>query len=346
MKAEVEVPPPPSLLSGRSLIREFHDHLPIWFVYLSAIGLLHAAFANFPDQGFHDVGIARQQFVATTPFPLIWFTAYFVLRIRRSRRIQNPWKAYLALAGAVVGVPLLIIFGYRSHPLSHEQLTILFELTQFTWVALFVAQIALTRGWPALLMFFGVTFVYGLMLENTGIVMHFFYEPSFHTYLGFLPAPLCTMLGWSLVFYIVISITEQLAQWVPWLAKPGAVWRRVAVASALALSLDAQLDPLASMSGVFWRWNELLPQAFFGVPAINFAAWFGAIAAFSFFVFRIRDRDDWNPYRQNWELFLRVPLACAVAGGICFAIMTVVEGGFHGPSFQILRAFGHRLLPY
>ena len=53
---------------------------------------------------------------------------------------------------------------------------------------------------PALATFFGVTFVYGLMLENGGIVMRFFYEPSFRLYLGPLPAPLCTMLGWCVVF--------------------------------------------------------------------------------------------------------------------------------------------------
>ena len=344
MKAEVEVPPPPALISWRSLIQEFHDHLPIWFVYFSAIGLLHAAFANFPDQGFDEVGIAREGFVATTPFPLFWFTLYFVLRIRRSHRIAKPWKAYLALAAAVVVVPLAIIFLHQDHPLSHDQLTVVFELTQFTWVALFVAQIVLNRGWHALMLFFGVTFVYGLMLENTGIVMHFFYEPSFRIYLGFLPAPLCTMLGWSLVFYIVISITEQLGQWLPQLVS--SIWRRVGVATTLALCLDAQLDPLASMSGVFWRWNEILPQAFFGVPFVNFAAWFGAIASFSYFVFRVGDRADWSPRQKNWELFLRVPLACAIAGSLCFAIMTIAEGGFDGPSYQVLYAFGHRLLPY
>ena len=344
MEPAVSAVTSPPIFSFRSFTREFREHLPIWFVYLSAIGLLHAALANFPEQGFANVGISRERFIATLPIPLIWVTAYFVLRIRNSARIENKWKGYLALAGLVVGMPLLIVFGYQPHPLSHDQLTTLFEATQFLWVGLFVAQILLTRGWHGLVMFFGVTFIYGLMLENTGIVMHFFYEPSFSIYLWFLPAPLCTMLGWSLVFYIVISVTERFVEWVPWLAS--GLWRRVALATTLALCMDAQLDPLASMSGVFWRWNEILPHAFFGVPFLNFAAWFGAIAAFSIFVFRILDRSDWNPGRKNWELFLRVPLASVIAGTLCFAVMAIAEGGFDGPSYDILRAFGARLLPY
>lgn len=344
MEPAVKVRPEPPIFSLRSLVREYREHLPIWFVYLSAIGLLHAALANFPEHGFAKVGIPREHFVATLPFPLIWFAAYFVLRIRNSKRLRKPWKAYVALAGMVVGVPALVACGYKPYPINHDDLTILFEVVQFSWVALFVVQIVSTKGWHTLLLFFGVTFVYGLLLENTGIVMRYFYEPSFTIYLWFFPAPLCTMLGWCLVFYIVTSVTERLTEWVPWLAE--GLWRRVAVATTLALCMDAQLDPLASMSGVFWRWNELLPPAFFGVPVINFAAWFGAISAFSFFVFRVLDRSDWSPGRKNWELFLRVPLASVVAGALCFAVMTLVEGGFDGPSYQIMREFGHRLLPY
>lgn len=344
MEPAVSVAPAPPLFSWRSLVREYRDHLSIWFVYLSAIGLLHATLANFPEQEFAKVGISRPLFIATTPFPLIWFVAYFVLRIRNSRRIRSAWQAYLALGALAVGVPAAIALFHKPHPLDHDQLVGLFEITQLLWVGLFVGHILLSRGWQALVTFFGVTFAYGLMLENTGIVMGYFFEPSFKIYLWFLPAPLCTMLGWCLVLYIVISLTERFTEWVPWLAE--GLWRRVVLATTIALCLDAQLDPLASMSGVFWRWNELLPRAFFGVPIINFAAWFGAIFAYSIFVFRVLDRDDWSPGRKNWELFLRVPLSCLLGGALCFTVMAVVEGGFDGPTFQIFQAFGDRLLPY
>lgn len=332
------------LFSLASAANEFKNHLPIWFAYASAVGLLHAALANFPTEGFERIGHTPAEFVPTLLFPLSWFVAYFVLRIRNSQRLKTPWKAYLALAVLTLGVPLAIIFGYQRYPLTHDQLTTLFETTQFFWVGLFVAQILWARGWKWLLLFFGVVFVYGLLLENSGIIMRFFYEPSFRLYLGPLPAPLCTMLGWSLVFYVVWASIDRMGSYWPKLG--ASVWGRAFAATAMALCLDAQLDPLASMSGVFWRWNELLPQAFLGVPFINFAAWTGAFLPFSYMLFKILDREDLTLLQKNWEVFLRVPLATLWGGVVCFGLMAIWEGGFSGPSFQILADFSERLLPY
>jgi len=334
----------PRVLSWDSVKLEFREHLPIWFVYCSAIGLLHAALANYPAVGFEALGIPRWYFIPTLAFPMIIFSGYMAIRIHRSTRLRARWAAWLALGVMTAVIPAVVVFGHRPYPLSHGTLTVLYEGSQFFWVALFVAQILWKRGRWALLMFFGVTFVYGLVLENTGIAMHFFYEPSFHVYLGPLPAPLCTMLGWSLVFYLVIALTQRFASWWTWL-KPRP-WAKALLATAMALFLDAQLDPLASMSGVFWSWNEALAPAFLGVPAINFAAWTGAFLPFSWMLFRILDRDDLSPAQQNWELFLRVPLAACFGGLICFGIMAIAEGGLDGPTFQILADFQARILPY
>ena len=334
----------PEIISASGLKDEFLRFMPMWFVYLSAVGLLHAALANFPDVGFTKLGLSRMDFVPTIIFPMAWFVFFFVLRIRNSGRLENRWKAYAALAGLAVGVPILITFLHRPHPLSHDALTSLFEGAQLFWVLTFVAHVVLTRGWHGFVMFFGVTFIYGLVLENTGIIMGFFFEPSFRLYLGPLPAPLCTMLGWSLVFYITVAVVEQLADWIPWLKV--SPLRRALVTTALALSMDAQLDPLASMSGVFWQWNETLPALLLGVPVLNYAAWFGAFLPFSYFVFSLSDRKDLTPRGRNWELFLRVAWAAVIGGTLCFGIMAIVEGGFDGPTYQILIDFTHRLLPY
>ena len=334
----------PPLVSWNGLRREFLIYLPVWFIYLEAVGLMHAALANFPEEGFTRVGIAREYFAPTILFPLAWIIPYFVLRIRHSVRLHNRWKAYVALFFLAVAVPLATVLLYQPHPLSYEQLTVLFEVLQFVWVGLLVVHIVGSRGWWALLMFFGVTFVYGLMLENTGIIMRYFYEPRFHLYLGPLPAPLATMLGWCVVFYVTIAVTEHLARWLPWLGV--GIWRRAFTATALALCLDAQLDPLASISGVFWRWNELLPPAFLGVPLTNWVAWFGAFLPYTYIVFRILDRQDWDMRRKNWELFLRVPLTAFIAGAIWLGLMTVIELGFDGPTWQILGEFRERLVPY
>lgn len=332
------------VVSWRGAAREFVRYLPIWFIYLEAIGLLHASLANFPQASFDTLGLSRLVFAPTILFPMAWVAAFFVLRIKHSERLPAPWRAWLVLAGLVLGVPLVVVLFHEPYPLTHDQLTTMFEFSQFLWVGLFVLQILLTRGRHALVLFFGVTFVYGMLLENTGIIMHFFFEPSFRLYLGPLPAPLCTMLGWCVVFYVTIAVVQQLADWVPWLK--ATVWRRALATTLLALSLDAQLDPLASMSGVFWRWNEALPPAFLGVPIINYAAWFGAFLPYAWFVHAWMDRTDLPERRRNWEIFLRVSLASVQGGLICFGIMAIIEGGFDGPTFQILQKFSERMMPY
>ncbi|MBM4395601.1 MAG: hypothetical protein FJ087_07920, partial [Deltaproteobacteria bacterium] len=270
------------LLSWRSVARECTRYLPVWFVYLSGIGLLHASLANFPQEGFDALGLSRMDFVPTVLFPMAWVAVFMGLRIRNSARLRAPWMAWAGLAGLVLGVPAIIVAFHRPHVLTHEQLTVLFEASQFAWVGVMMLAILVGRGRHQLVLFFGVTFVYGLVLENTGIAMHFFFEPSFQVYLKPLVAPLCTMLGWCIVFYVTIAMVQQLAEWVPWLAR--SVTRRAVATTLLALSLDAQLDPLASLSGVFWRWNELLPPGFLGVPWLNFAAWLGAFLPYAWFV--------------------------------------------------------------
>lgn len=328
-------------ISLRSLAAEFREHLPIWFVYLEGIGLLHATLANFPSDGFDRLGLPRERFVPTAALPLAWFAAYFTLRIRRSEAFRASWKAWLSLAIAAALVPILILYGYRPFPLTHAQLSVVFEISQFTWAALFVAQAATTRGWSAVARFFGVTLLYGVLLENTGIVMGFFREPGFRLRLDPLPAPVCTMLGWSVVFYAVVGLVEQLARWMPWLSK--GVARRAFLATAAALSLDAQLDPMASMSGVFWHWNETLPAGFLGVPIVNFAAWFGAFLPWSWCLFRVQDAEG-EGAGGNRTLLLCIPFAAAVGGSLCFEVMALVEG-VRGPSLQILFDFVFRFLP-
>jgi len=332
------------LFSWRSAGREFKIYLPAWFIYLEAVGLMYASLANFPDDGFAALGIPRILFAPTVLFPLAWMGAFFALRIRESQRLPSPWKAWLGIGGLLVAVPAAAVLFHRPHPLSHDQLTLLFEASQFIWVGILAVHVAWARGRHAVVLFFGITFLFGLVLENTGIIIGYFHEPSFRLYLGPFPAPLCTMVGWCVVFYVTMAVTQQIACWIPWLGR--SVWRRALTATLLALSLDAQLDPLASMSGVFWRWNELLPPAFLGVPLLNYAAWFGAFLPYTWFVFKFLDRDDLSGGQKNWELFLRIPLAALLGGILCFGVMAVFERGLDGPTFAILREFIERLRPY
>ena len=59
--------------------------------------------------------------------------------------------------------------------------------------------------------FFGVALVYGFILENSGIVLGFFEEKGFHVYLGPLPAPLATTIGWCFILFCCVWTAERLA---------------------------------------------------------------------------------------------------------------------------------------
>lgn len=326
------------------LMHEFREHLAVWYIYSGSIGMLLIAIAIYPDEMFYDLGLPRSRFPVAMILQMMVFTVYMGKRIVRSSRVKQKRTAGLVLAVLAIGIPAAVIFGCRPFYFNPGFLKILFEIQTFLFVAVFTVQILWKRGASALLLFFGVTSIYGLILENTGIIMGYFFEPGYMVYLGRLPAPLCNVVGWPLMFYVMFSLTERFASWWPWLG--ARTWARALTTTGLALCNDAQMDPLASLSGLLWRWNELLEPAFLGVPALNFVAWTGAFLPFSWIVFRILDRTDITPIQKSWELFLRIPLASSLGGMICFGVMAVLEGGFNGPTYQILDNLMKCLLPY
>lgn len=323
---------------------EFLEHLPIWYIYFNSIGMLYTVLAHYPSRFFDESGIRRGLFAVPVILPLAVFALHMGVRIQRSSWLRRKRVACLFLGLLTLGVPAAVILFHWPFEMEPDLLIWLFEIGTFAWFAAFVVQCLLKRGRWSLLMFFGVTFLYGMILENTGIVMRFFFEPDYHFYLGRIPAPLCTMMGWPIIFYTTFSLVERFASWWPWLG-PRA-WARAVTVTALALCFDAQMDPLASLSGIFWRWNEALEPAYLGVPILNFVAWVGAFLPYGWMLFRLLDRQGLSPAQKNYQLLLRLWLASLYGGLLCFAVMAVLEGGFHGPTYRILGNFFLRLLPY
>ncbi len=323
---------------------EFLEHLPVWYIYLSSMGMLYVVLANYPSRLFDESGLRRGLFAIPAVLPLSVFALYTGMRIHRSTRLRRKRVAWSLLGLLTLAVPAAIVLFHRPFPLEPDLMILLFEVGTFVWFAAFVGQALLKRGRWSLLMFFGVTFLYGMILENTGIIMRFFFETGYHFYLGQLPAPLCTMMGWPIVFYVMFSLTERFASWWQWL-RPRA-WARAVTVTALALCFDAQMDPLASLSGIFWRWNQTLVPVYLGVPVLNFVAWVGAVLPFGWMLFRLLDREGLSPAQKNYQLLLRLWLASLYGGLLCFAIMAMIEGGFHGATYRILGDFFLRLLPY
>jgi len=337
----------------KRLIKEFWQKLPIWFLYLQAVGLLHYVRANVPAELFDEVGYPQSLFAVLTVIPMAWIFAYYAIRIRRSEQVNKP-AAYAGLVFLTVVVPILIYVAYIWLPktyLTKDQLRTLFEWSQFLWIAIFMVHAYRVGGKSAFITFWGVCLLYGIVLENAGIIMGYFSESEFTYYLWRLPAPICTMLGWCIVFYCATRVAEYFRDLFP--SWNPSVPVMALLTTAIALSLDAQLDPLASLSGIWWKWHDLYYSAqyikysfYLGVPIINYVAWFSAFLPFSFAYFWAYSKPDWGTNERNWQLFLRGHIIVITAGVINFALMAIIEGGFGGPTFQILDEFIGRMMPY
>ncbi|MCZ7585849.1 MAG: carotenoid biosynthesis protein [Deltaproteobacteria bacterium] len=122
--------------------------------------------------------------------------------------------------------------------------------------------------------------------------------------------------------------------------------RSALLTTAVALSLDLQLDPLASLSGLFWRWNDALPEWFLSVPLVNYVAWFSAFTPFGYAYWALHDRLDLSESMRLGKLLTRIPNVVVTAGILFFGLMFVFECGFGGPTYRILGDFFTKILPY
>jgi hypothetical protein len=343
-----------SLLSRRNVAQEIWTNLPIWFVFVEALGILSIFMSNAPEAWFAGVGISRSVFALLMLPNALWFYAYYSVRLRSSTLAFDRGRVHRRILFVAFGVPLMIWAFYAAlpvfrHPMSSHAFRRLFELSNLFWAGAIMAHTLWRRGWAGFVTFFGIAFLYGMVLENTGIYLGFFFEPHFVLYAGKLPAPMATMVGWCIIFTCCITMIEFFREHSPRLAGSAAL--AALATTALALCADAQLDPLASFPNMWWRWNEALPPWWFGVPFCNYAAWFGAFFAFSYAYFAFRDRADLTIWQQNGRLLLLTPSIAVFGGAIWFALMIAYEtffgpagGGY--PTFRLLGEFLDKIRPY
>ncbi|MCB1154887.1 hypothetical protein KDL45_14625, partial [bacterium] len=334
----------------RAIAREIWDNLPVWFMYISTVGLLHFMVANVPTSEYEKIGHSMASYAATAVFPMFWVLLVYTLRVRDSRRLTAQWgmRRYLIPVAMAAALPAIyywyqLVPGFR-HELDLPSLVRLFEYMQLTWIALFIVHCAVKQRLAGLAFFFGVGWLYGLVLENGGIMMRYFFEPGYSFYLWKLPAPFATMMGWCLAFYACIWMTEFLIERFPTLR--GSAVIAALTTTAIAISWDLQMDPLASLSGVFWKWNDLLPNWFLSVPFVNYVAWFSAFMPFAYIYHHVV-MDDWvTPRERNWRVFKQLPNVVVWAGILFFGIMFVAEMGFDGPAYRVLDQFLTHVIPY
>jgi hypothetical protein len=328
--------------------REVWRNLPVWFVYVGSLSLHHVAVAMIDPASYAAAGFRTAAFSLAALAPAAWIVAYVASRVALSRSALSGmrWRwalPALVLAPYIVDGAVMAIAPSLRTPTSQSALRFQFEYYQFLWFSILAVHALVTRGARALAAFFAVGLIYGAVLENTGIVLGFFSEPRFDNYLPPLPAPIATMLGWSMIAYCGIWTAEQFGRLIPPFGRTPL--RLAIVATAMALSVDLQTDPLASLYGLCWQWNSLLPTWFLSVPFCNFAAWLGAYLPFAWAYFSLEGRTDLTGAARNWRLLARVPVLAVTGGLIWLALMTVHERSTAGPTYQILGAFFARVLP-
>ncbi len=312
--------------------REVVTFLPAWMYLVYGCLLLNAELTN--------VSPPRYDLVPTVVFPLAVFLLFSAARAFGLSEVRARRRFFFSTAAVTVVLPVLNLSYHQPSPLTREQLLVVYEYSNFVWAALLVWH-AWRHERSHLVLFFGVGLLYGMLLENGGIVMGFFHETNLtRTQLKPFVAPVATMVGWSVVLYMATFVVWKVRLWWPTL-------RRSTLASALlvgvfAVMLDFQIDPIATATGC-WVWHSSLPPWFYGVPLVNFVAWVSALAPFAYVMFRIQERagvGDGAPWprAQLREALLWVPGA-AVLALVVFLSATFVGEGVEGPSFAILSRF-------
>ncbi len=312
----------------RGVARILWDDFPLLNYAFYALAIAHAEIANLPEP--------RLDLVPSVVFPLLVPLLIYGLRFGRATRRERIIGAVVAL-----GVPLLVgldvAIAMRT-PFTIDRLRDIYEISAILNTVLLMVH-AWGRGRHWVGFFMGPVALYGLLLENGGILLGFFDELNYTFYLWPLPAPLATMSGWITVFYLVTWLTWELRRLIPALG-------RTAVGSALtamlaALLLDLQIDPLATAVG-FWAWNHLLEGELMGVPFLNFVAWGCAVFPFAWLQYRregglaLGPGAICAPPHRRWIL-VRVPAVLALAAVLFLTCMMIYEGGLGGPTTQILR---------
>lgn len=333
--------PPQTLIStwswrdaARLARREIKTFLPAWMYLVYGCLLLNAELTN--------VDPPRYDLVPTVLFPLAVFVVFAAARSFGASDVADrdrPWLFFGSVALAFA-FPTLNLAYHSPSPLTRDGLLLVYEYSNFVWAALLVWH-AWAHDRSHVTLFFGIGLLYGMFLENGGIVMGFFHETNLtRTQVPPFLAPVATMVGWSVVLYMSTFVVWKLRTWVPALRR--STMGSALLVGVLATMLDLQIDPIATATGC-WVWHESLPPWFYGVPQVNFVAWLTALTPFAYVMFRIQERAGLHdgatwPARELRRLMVWVPGALLLAL-VMFLSATVVLEGAVGPSWSLMSRF-------
>src|SRR5438105_8626844 len=146
--------------------REVVRYLPAWMFFFYGSLLLNTGLTNFDPP--------RPELSANAIFPLAVFVAFYLVRAFRAPDVEHRWPMALTALGLAICLPLLNLAYHRPSPVSGRALLVAFEISNFIWAAVMAGHAMRARRGHVWL-FFGAGLLYGLCLENGGIVLGFFH---------------------------------------------------------------------------------------------------------------------------------------------------------------------------
>jgi len=175
---------------------------------------------------------------------------------------------------------------------------------------------------------FGLPLMYGVILENGGILMGFFREEGYLIYLPLLHAPVVTMIGWVSVLYCAFFIVERVL--------PGMrPFFRGLIVTGIGLSMDIPFDPVATRLG-WWTWNDALKVSIWGVPAVNYIAWFWALFPYAWCYYRVRGMERIGEEKRLALCLMLMPVILVVElVGLVISLTIIGDQG----ALEVLEVF-------
>ena len=219
---------------------------------------------------------------------------------------------------------------------------VLYEISAIITSIVVLIHCYSTRGKWDTIKIYVIGLIYGMVLENGGPMQipalgmtGYFWESHYNLYLfeffGFgirlSQVPLATQLGWPMMFYIAVTFWEQICKAFPGLKRHVIISGLIIAASGLLF--DLPFDILATRFH-WWVWDTDLLPIWFGVPLVNYLAWFWAVVMFGWFWVFLHNKQGWSDKKIILVLILLGPviiladLACFTVSKFAFAAMGLI----------------------
>lgn len=168
------------------------------------------------------------------------------------------------------------------------------------------------------LIFSAFVFVVSILVESLGVHTGAIFGQYFYTNaLGFAILGVPVAIGFAWV--MVMATSHALASFVL-KAKFGATILYVILGSAIAVSMDMVLEPIAFLVNEYWIWQD--GGFFYGIPTQNFAGWFLLSALFHTVLYVVILRKD-KMFSLQWHKKMALLYAMIV---VMFSTLCIISG--------------------